>query len=309
LIGFFNEIDSNIRVKSLAYALAHLPTKTFATISLRFTLGLPPLAELLEALVPMECSKLDISACLGDRQFSDISIFTPMAFHLTDLKLNGDLSTIFFQPLLCSTAPSLETLTLLSFTGDPNHIFPVEGWKALLGPGEFPRLCHLKVSNNIPFSVLLEFLSRHSGISTLAIEGDAEDIGLMHDTIQAFNADSLSAISGSPQYILALLRRASRRPTLSRLSIYASCLPNISILAETHECLALCQKVEALEVSLPDSNCQIAFHEVNKFPQLDHKMLGIKRFRIKFLDFTFSSDNMMTVSNGDIVVSTVLLFF
>ena len=36
---------------------------------------------------------------------------------------------------------------------------------------------------------------------------------------------------------------------------------------------------------------------------------GIKRLRIMFLNFThFSSDNMMTVSNDDIVVSTLLLF-
>ena len=314
------EIDSNIQAKSLAYALAHLPTKTFATISLCFThhdsrLGQQPLSELLTALVPMQCSKLDISVCLGDlgdRHHADISIapiFTPMAFHLTDLKLDGDLGTTFFQPLLCSAAPSLEILTLLSFTGNPNHIFPAEGWKALLGSGEFPRLCQLKVSNNMPFSVLLEFLSHHSGISNLAIEADAEDIGLTHDTTQAFSADSLSAISGSPQYILALLQQASRPPSLSRLSLYAHHLPNSSILAETHECLALCQKVDALEVSFPHSNCQIAFHEVNKFPQLDFKMLGIKRFRLMFLDFTFSSNSMMTASNGDIVVSTVLFCF
>jgi hypothetical protein len=139
---------------------------------------------------------------------------------LTDLKLDGDLSTTFFQALLCCTAPSLEVLTLLSFNGDPNHIFPVEGWKALLDSGEFPRLHQLKVSNDIPLSLLLKFLSRHSGILVLAIEANAEDSGLMHDTTQTFSTGSLSAISGSPQYILALLRRASRPPSLSRLSLY-----------------------------------------------------------------------------------------
>ena len=223
----------------------------------------------------MQCSKLDISACLGDQHHSDILIapnFTPMAFHLTDLKLDGDLSTTFFQPLLCCTAPSLEALTILSFNGDPNHIFPAEGWKALLGSGEFPRLRQLKVSNDIPFSLLLKFLSHHSRISTLAIEADAEDSGLMHDTdtIQAFSADYISAMSGSPKYILALLRRASRRPFLTRLSLYASHLPNSLIIVETHKCLALCQKVDALEVSLPHSNCEIAFHAVNNLPQLNY---------------------------------------
>ena len=319
LSAFFNEKDSNVRAKSLAYALAHLPTKTFATISLSFTrhsrLDLQPFSELLTALVPMQCSKLDISACLGDQHHSDILIapnFTPMAFHLTDLKLDGDLSTTFFQPLLCCTAPSLEALTILSFNGDPNHIFPAEGWKALLGSGEFPRLRQLKVSNDIPFSLLLKFLSHHSRISTLAIEADAEDSGLMHDTdtIQAFNADYISAMSGSPKYILALLRRALRRPFLTRLSLYASHLPNSLIVVETHKCLALCQKVDALEVSLPHSNCEIAFHAVNNLPQLNYKMLGIKKFRIMFLDFTqFSSNNKMIVSNGDIIVSALLFFF
>ena len=77
---------------------------------------------------------------------------------------------------------------------------------------------------------------------------------------------------------------------------------------ETYKCLALCQKVDALEVYLPHSNCQIVFHAVNNLPQLDHKMLGIKRFRIMFLDFThFSSDDKTVVSNGDIVVSPLLL--
>jgi len=321
LSAFFDEIDSNTQAKSLAYALTHLPTKTFATISLcipRHThLGLQPLSELLTALVPMQCSKLGVSACLGDQHHSDISIapiFTPMTFHwhLTDLKLDGDLSTTFFRSLLRCTAHSLEALTLLSFNGDPNHTLPAEGWKALLGLGEFPRLRQLKVSNDIPLSLLLEFLSHHSGISDLAIEANAEDSGLTHNTTQAFSAGSLSALSGSPQYILALLCRASRRPSLSRLSLYASHLPNSSIAVETFKCLALCQKVDALEVSLPHSNCEIAFHAIDnlKFPQLDYKILGIKKFRIMFLDFThFSSDNTEYVSNGDIVVRIPFISF
>ena len=303
-------MDSNIRARSLVYALAHLPAKTFASVSLCFTrhsrLGPQPLSELLMALVPMQCSKLSISACLGDQYHLNISmapIFTPMAFHLTDLKLDGDLSTTFFRPLLCCTAPSLEALTLLSSNGDPNYKFSAEGWKGLLGSGEFPRLHQLKVSNDIPLSLLLEFLSHHSGISALAIEANAEDSGLMHDTTQAFSVDSLSAISGSPQYISALLRHASRSPSLSRLSLYASHLPNSSIVVETLKCLALCQQVDALEVSLPYPNCQVSFHEVNKLPRLDYKVL--RRFRIMFPDFThFSSEE--SLSNDDIVVSTLL---
>ena len=315
LSAFFNEVDSNIQAKSLAYALAHLPTKTFTTVSLCFPrhsrLDPQPLSELLTTLVPMQCSKLDVSACLGDQHHSNISIapiFTPMAFHLTDLKLDGDLSTTFFQPLLSCTAPSLEVLTLLSFNGDPKHISPTEGWKTLLGSGEFPRLRQLKVSNDIPLALLLEFLSHHSGISVLAIEANAEDSGLMHNTAnttQVFSASSLSAISGSPQYVLALLRHASRRPSLSRLSLYASHLPNSSIVVEVLKCLALCQKVNSLEVSHPHPNCQVAFHEVNKLPRLDYKVLGIKKFRIMFLDFThFSSEK--SVSNDEVVVSTLL---
>ena len=146
----------------------------------------------------------------------------------------------------------------------------MEGWKALLGLGKFPCLHQLKVSSNIPLFLLLKFLSHHSGIFSLAIETDADDSGLMHDTTQAFSADSLSAISGSPQYFLALLRQALRCPALSRLSLYASHLPNPSIAVEIFKCLALCQKVDALKVSLPHSNCRIAFHAVNKLPQLDY---------------------------------------
>ena len=281
LSTFFDEVDSNTWAKSLAYTLAHLPTKTFATISLYLShhscINPQPLSELSTALVPMQCSKLSISACLGDQHHSNISIapiFTPIVFHLTDLKLDGDLSTTFFQPLLCCMAPSLEVLTLLSSNGD--HKFSAKGWRALLGSGEFPRLCQLKLSNNLPLSILLEFLSHHSGISVLAIEADAEDSGLMHDTTQAFCADSLSALSGSPQYILALLHCMSRCPSLSRLSLYASHLINSLIDMETFKCLALCQKVNALKVSLLCLNCQIVSHAANnKLPELDHKILGI----------------------------------
>ena len=312
--SFFNEIQ-NIQVESLAYALVHLLTKTITSVSLCFPHhsrpGLQPLSQLLTALLSMQCSRLSLSACLGDHHSNTsiapmAAIFTPLAFRLTDLKLDGDLSTTFFQALLCCTAPSLEVLTLLSFNGDPNHIFPVEGWKALLDSGEFPRLRQLKVSNDIPLSLLLKFLSRHSGILVLAIEANAEDSGLMHDTTQMFSTGFLLAISGSPQYILALLRCASRPPSLSRLSLYASHLPNSSIVMETFECLALCQKVNALEVSLPHSNCQIALHAVDELPQLENKILGIKKFRIMFLEFTHFSDSTKTVSNGDIVVSTLL---
>ena len=310
LSALFNERCPNIQVESLAYALGHLPTKTFSSAFLCFPRhtrpGLQPLSQLLTVLLSIQCPTLSISACLGDHHSntSIAPIFTPLAFHLTDLKLDGDLSTTFFQPLLCCAAPSLESLTLLSFNGDPNHIFPVEGWKALLESGEFPRLRQLKVSNDIPLSLLLEFLSRHSGISVLAIEANAEDNGLMHHTTQTFSTGSVSAISGSPQYVLALLRHASRPPSLSRLSLYASHLPNSSIVVETFKCLALCQKVDALEVSLPHSNCQIA-HVDDKLPHIDTKILGIKKFRIMFLEFThFSNDKI--VSNGDIVVSTLL---
>ena len=313
LSAFFNEIYPNIQVESLAYALDRLPSKTFASISLFFPryscAGPQAVSKLLTALISMQCSELSVSACLEDlhSNTSIASIFTPLAFHLTDLKLDGDLSTAFFQPLLCCTAPSLEVLTLDSFNGDPNHIFPVEGWKALLGSGEFPQLRRLKVSNDIPLSLLLKFLSCHSGIRDLAIEVNAEDSGLMHDTTHTFSTGSLSAVSGSPQYILALLRRASRPPSLSRLSLYASHLPKSSIVADTFKCLALCQKVDALELSLPHSNCQTALHAVHELPQLDIETLGIKKFKIMFLEFThFSSDNTKTVSNGDIVVSTLL---
>ena len=252
----FNKRCPNIQAESLAYALVHLLTKTFSSAFLCFPChshpGLQPLSKLLTVLLSMQCPRLSISACLGDHHSntSIVPILTPLALHLMDLKLNRDLSTTFFQPLLCCAAASLEALTLLLFNGDPNHIFPVEGWKALLESGELPQLHQLKVSNDIPLSLLLEFLSCHSGILVLAIEANAEDSGSMHDITQTFSTGSLLAISGSPQYVLALLHHALRSPSLSRLSLYASHLPNSSIVVETFKCLALCQKVNALEVSL-----------------------------------------------------------
>lgn len=325
LSAFFHEIYPNIQVESLAYALAHLPTETFTSVSLYFPrhsrAGPQLLFKLLTALHSMQCSQLVVSACLGDHHSDTATasmapIFTPFAFHLTDLRLEGDLSSTVFLPLLHCTAPSLEALTLLSYNGDPNHIFSAEGWRALLGLGEFPRLRQLKISNDLPLSLLLEFFSRHSGILVLAIEANAEDSGLLHDTTRSFNPGSLSAISGSPQYLLALLRRASRPPSLSRLSLHASHLSDSSIVLDTFKCLALCQKVEALGLSLSRSNCQSqsTLHAVDELPQLDnaiqHTILGVKRFRIMFLEYAHSSSgNTKTVSNGDIVVSTLLFWF
>jgi hypothetical protein len=164
----------------------------------------------------------------------------------------------------------------------------------------------LKVSNNIPLFLLLKFLSCHSGILDLAIEANAQDSGLMHDTAQTFSTGSLLAISGSPQYVLALLCCASRPSSLSRLSLYASHLPISSIIAETFKCLALCQKVDALEVSLSHLNCQIALDAVDELPRLNTKILRIKKFRIMFLESTHFSNDIESVSNGDIIISTLL---
>ena len=164
LSAFFYEVYPDIHLESLAYALAQLPTKTFASVSLYLPhhsrAGPQPLFKLLTALRPMQCSQLVLSACLGDHHSDTVTasmapILAPFSFHLTDLRLDGDLSSTFFQPLLRCTAPSLEVLTLLSYNGDANHILSAEGWKALLGLGEFPRLRQLKISNDIPLSLLL----------------------------------------------------------------------------------------------------------------------------------------------------------
>ena len=74
----------------------------------------------------------------------------------------------------------------------------------------------------------------------------------------------------------------------------------MSIFPKVTKCLAVCQKVEALEVTLPRSNCQVST-QTDNIPLLDFSTLAIKVFRITLLDSDFDQDG--DASNEDIMVS------
>ena len=112
---------------------------------------------------------------------------------------------------------------------------------------------------------------------------------------------SLTIISGPPSYILNVLRSASAAPTLARLSLLLNHLPNTSIFPEVLKCLAVCQKVKALEVTLPCPNCLVSTQTDHYLSLLDFTTLAIKVFRITLLDPDIDQDG--DASNEDIMVS------
>ena len=73
------------------------------------------------------------------------------------------------------------------------------------------------------------------------------------------------------------------------------------IFPEVLKCLAVCQKVQAFEVTLPHSNCRVSTQTDNKISLLDFSTLAIKVFRITLLDPDIDPDG--DASNEDIMVS------
>ena len=154
----------------------------------------------------------------------------------------------------------------------------------------------------MPLPLLVDFLSRHPKISILAITVNTySKITPTNDVIEKIDLKSLTIISGPPSYILTVLRSASAAPTLARLSLLLNHLPNTSIFPEVLKCLAVCQKVKALEVTLPRPNCLMSTQMDHYLSLLDFTTLTIKVFRITLLDPDIDQDG--DASNEDIMVS------
>ena len=79
------------------------------------------------------------------------------------------------------------------------------------------------------------------------------------------------------------------------------------IFSEVLKCLALCQKVEAFEVTIPRQNCWVSTWTSNIFSLLYFTTLTIKVFRIRLLNSDFLEDGIASndgnVTNEDIMVS------
>jgi hypothetical protein len=300
---FSRDADADTEISCLVYALAQFPARAFRSISLRFSrynvIHATPLTELLAALVPIQCSNLTITACLTGEQHIDVLMpYTPMAWNLTNLTIEGNLNYTPFRPLLFGASQLLEELTLCSLEATSTSFL----WKTLLNTTTFPKLRSFQTSEDMPLSLLLDFLSRHPKVSILAITVNTySKPTLTDDVIEKIDMKSLTIISGPPSYIHTVLRSASAAPSLARLTLLLNYLPNTSIFPEVLKCLALCQKVEALEVTLPRPNCRVSTQTDNKLPVLDFTTLAIKVFRITLLDPDFDEDG--DASNEDIMAS------
>ena len=114
-------MDTDTELLCLAYALVQFPARAFRSISLCFShynfVHAELLAELLAALELIQCDNLSIRACLADEHHIDVlfpSVYTPMAWNLTNPMIEGKLDYTPFQPLLFGTSQLLEELTLRS---------------------------------------------------------------------------------------------------------------------------------------------------------------------------------------------------
>jgi hypothetical protein len=311
LSAFFSrDADADTELSCLAYALAQFPARAFRSISLYFSrynlVHAEPLNELLAALVPIQCKTLIINACLPGEHHIDVfmpPVYTSMASNLTNLTIEGDLNYTAFRPLLFGASELLEELTLCSLQATSTDL-----WKSLLNTTTLPKLRSFQASEDIPLPLLLDFLSRHPKISSLAITANTANtcskIMPTDDFIKKFDLKSLTIISGPPSYIFTVLHSASAAPSLARLSLLLDHLPNILIFPEVLKCLALCQIVEAFQVTLSHRSCRVST-ETNKISSLlDFTPLAIKVFRITLVDSDFSQD-CDTSSNEDVMVSDI----
>ena len=302
---FSRDADADTEISCLAYALAQLPARTFRSISLCFSRYNPihaePLTELLAALVPIQCANLTITACLTGEHHTNIlmpPMYNPMAWNLTNLTIEGNLNYIPFHQLLFGASQLLEELALCSLKATSTSCL----WKMLLNTTTFPKLRSFQTSEDIPLSLLLDFLSRHPKVSTLAITVNTYNKTMPTDVIiEKIDLKSLRIISGPPSYIFTVLRSASAAPSLARLSLLLNHLPHVSIVPEALKCLSVCRKVEAFEVTLPHANCRVSIQTDNTLPLFDFTTLAIKVFRIILLDPDCDLDG--DVSNEDIMVS------
>lgn len=302
---FSRDADADTELSYLAYALAQFPARAFRSISLCFThynlVHAERLTELLAALVLIQCENLSIMACLTGERHIDVLIppvCTTMAWNLTNLTIEGNLNYTPFRPLLFGASQLLEGLTLRSFEATSTSFV----WRTLLNTTTFPKLRSFQTSEDMPLPLLLNFLSRHPKISILAITVNTySKTTPTDDVVEKIDLKSLAIVSGPPSYILTVLRSASAAPSLARLSLLLNHLPNMSILPEVLKCLAVCQKVEAFEVTLPRSNYRVSTKTDNILPLLDFTTLAIKVFRITLQYSDIDQDDHP--SNEDIMVS------
>ena len=180
----------------------------------------------------------------------------------------------------------------------------------LLNTTTFPNLRFFQTSEDIPLPLLLDFLFRHPKVSSLAITGNKDSKTMLTDYVmKEFDLKSLIIISGPPSYIFTILRSVSVPLSLAQLSLLLNHLLNMLIFPKVLKCLALCQKVEAFEVTIPCQNCRVSTQTNNIFSLLDFTTLTIKVFRIRLLDSDFLEDGIASNDDGNVTNEFIMVSF
>ena len=183
-------------------------------------------------------------------------------------------------------------------------------WKMLLNTTTFPNLRFFQMSEDIPLPLLLNFLFQHSKVSSLAITVNKDSKTMLTNYVMGkFDLKSLTIISGPPSYIFTILHSVSAPPSLAWLLLLLNHLLNMLIFSEVLKCLALCQKVEAFEVTIPCQNCWVSTQMSNVFSLLDFTTLAIKVFRIRLLNLDFPEDGIVSNDDGDATNEDIMVSF
>ena len=288
------EVNPDSAVRALTYSLSHLPPGTFTTIHLNFArhpIGAHPLASLFSTLVLSRCTYLNIASCFVRKDMVNIPQPTlpDTPWPLDQLQLDSGLNDPLFPLLVCRVSQSLENISLTrSPTTDTNHAASVQTWRHLLSVKTFPQLTALKLSEDIPLKQLLDFIYRHSHLSRLSITRGTGLTCPMHSIGSLYKLTSLTVISGPPSYVLAILRSASCRLSLERLSLLVDDLPPSSIIPTIMPCLTLCQQIDTLEIAIPDRDCQAIFNNIT----FEYDTIpNVKVLRVTFPEFTLDRPN------------------
>jgi hypothetical protein len=298
---FSRGVNPDSVVRALTYTLSHLSPGTFTSIYVNFArhpTGAQPLAHLFAALVLSRCTYLHLTSCFVREDMVDIPrpSLPVEPWPLDQLLLDGRLNNPLFSLLVHRASQSLENITLArSSITDTNCAASVQTWDRVLSVRTFPQLTTLKLSEDIPLKQLLDFISHHSHLCRLSITREPGFTCLMDGIGSFYDLMSLTAISGPPSYVLAILRSASCRLSLERLSLLVDDLPPSSIIPTIIPCLTLCQQVETLEVAIPDRDCQAIFNNIT----FEYDTIpNIKVLRTAFPKFSLDPPNQ----DADIIV-------
>lgn len=291
--------DVEYEASCVNYSLSQLPKGTFASV--RFTchpggVSVSTLADLLGAFSQGGCRFLEIGKCLlkdGHRKAAGSADTT---WPLERLELNVDLYEPLFRSLIVATSKTLRRLNLTSALRESTR--PLQ-WHSLLTTLQLPQLTLLRLDEEVPLVTLVEFLSRHPIVSTVAVDSLTEPQRLedaSRHPFKQFELGNLTEISGPPSYVEKLLRCASTPLSLARLSMVAGHLSASSLFSDASRCMSLCHGIKSLLVTMPAYTSQYKFDLGENFGLF----LDIEVLRIRLVE---DSESFLTFPDSEILVS------